>query len=621
MKILRLWIKNYKSIDEMVIDDIDNTLILVGKNNTGKSAIMSAILLFSPSRPAMISDFGKPGKSIEIGMRLQLTDEDLSELHKHGKVSKYRKYDQWLQEFKKRIPSYRDGYADVYLKITVDLVKKYSDGIQKVNNWICDIIPSFHVVDERRDLTEINKQFIDLQGMKMIEEVKENKCIFDPLKKCYECFMCIPLINKKTPEELSLYETILLTKYKLRTSNLQNYQNQINQYFKKSYGLQYEILHRFDYDVDSLLNVSTYVTDENNQVTIPIENTSTSMKSLYILSMFQAYLDAPDRLSSIILIEEPEIHLHPELQKVTSEIIYKLSKKNQVIFTTHAPTMLFNFSKKQIRQVVLDNMYRTVIREHTNLDLILEDLGYTANDLMNVSFALIVEGKDDRSRIPLILNRFYNEIRDEEGLIKRIAIIPTNSCTNIKTYANLKFINQTYLRDNFLMIRDSDGKDPQMLIEQLCSFYFNRMRDDDAKIPRVTPRNVLILKYYSLENYFLNPEIMSKIGVIDTPEDFYDILYEKYELYLKNHKSVKNLLEQTHIKINCKDDIKKNIELIKIYVRGHNLFDIFYGKYKSRDEQNSILHKYVALASREDFADILDALDRFVYFDNRKENN
>ena len=34
---------------------------------------------------------------------------------------------------------------------------------------------------------------------------------------------------------------------------------------------------------------------------------------------------------------------------------------------------------------------------------ILDDLGYWANDLLNVSFVFIVEGKQDKSRLPLLL--------------------------------------------------------------------------------------------------------------------------------------------------------------------------------------------------------------------------
>jgi len=51
-------------------------------------------------------------------------------------------------------------------------------------------------------------------------------------------------------------------------------------------------------------------------------------------------------------------------------------------------------------------------------------------------------------------------------------------------------------------------------------------------------------------------------------------------------------------------------------MRGHNVYDIFYGRYKK--EETALLKKYIDLAPREDFADILDAIDRFVYFDSRR---
>ena len=48
-----------------------------------------------------------------------------------------------------------------------------------------------------------------------------------------------------------------------------------------------------------------------------------------------------------------------------------------------------------------------------------------------------------------------------------------------------------------MMIRDSDGKDKQMLGKQLCRYYGERAKEDKGNMPRVTDRNVLILKYYS----------------------------------------------------------------------------------------------------------------------------
>ena len=75
-----------------------------------------------------------------------------------------------------------------------------------------------------------------------------------------------------------------------------------------------------------------------------------------------------------------------------------------------------------------------------------------------------------------------------DGRLSRIAIITTNSCTNIKTYANLKYMNQIYLRDQFLMIRDGDGKNRTELAAQLCRYYEARNLEDVDHLPRVTPK-------------------------------------------------------------------------------------------------------------------------------------
>ena len=208
-----------------------------------------------------------------------------------------------------------------------------------------------------------------------------------------------------------------------------------------------------------------------------------------MLSLLETYVAEPDRIPSIILVEDPEIFLHPQLQKMCCEILYRLSLKNQVIFQTHSPDLLFNFTARQIRQVVLDDDMYSVIREKTDLGRILDDLGYGASDLMNVSFVFIVEGKQDKSRLPLLMENYYSEIRDQ-----------------------------------FLMIRDGDGKDPE--------------------------------------------------------------------------------------------DKKDHMEEIRIHLRGHNLYDIFYGPFRSREQE--ILKAYIRLAPRDDFKDILDAIDSFPYFDSRK---
>ena len=439
----------------------------------------------------------------------------------------------------------------------------------------------------------------------------------DNTRKCNQCFNCIGMINKKTPDKLSVLEAARLFEYKLFSLNLNNFARKLNAYFAKNGGGSQQIRYAMKFDIDEVLKINTIVTDRERGNEGNLMDLSEGFKSIYTLSLLEAYIDEKNVAPYIIMVEDPESYLHPQLQKVASEILYRLSKKNQVIFSTHSPNMIFNFTSKQIRQVVTDKSFSTTINERTDIDDILDDLGYTANDLMNVSFVFFVEGKQDRSRLPLLLEKYYSEIYDDNNKLQRIAIINTNSCTNIKTYANLKYINQLYIKDQFLMIRDSDGKDKEELARSLCRYYEERGDVDYGHLPRVTRRNVLILKYYSFENYFLDPAVMAKIGVVKSEEEFFDILYAKYNEYLYKLSSVKKMLAAKNITIKSKQDIKDNLENIRIYVRGHNLYDIFYGRYK-KEKETKILKQYIDVAPRDTFKDILDNVDKFVYFNSRK---
>ena len=254
--------------------------------------------------------------------------------------------------------------------------------------------------------------------------------------------------------------------------------------------------------------------------------------------------------------------------------------------------------------------------EKTDISRILDDLGYTAADLMNVDFVFIVEGKQDKNRLPLLLKRYYSEVYDESGNLFRTAILTTNSCTNIKTYANLKYMNQIYLKDRFLMIRDGDGQDREELAAKLCGYYRDRYEEDADRLPRITRKNVLVLKYYSFENYFLNPSVMTALGIVESEEAFYETLLEKWREYLHRISSGKHLREILGKDLESVQDVREHMEEIRTYVRGHNLYDIFYGRYKEREE--ALLEQYLSLAPREDFADILDAIEGFIYFQNRK---
>lgn len=618
MKINYLRVDNFKSIRSMVIEEVDNVLILVGKNNTGKTVVIDAIRAATGGYQVNENDFLDMKKPILVELKITYDEQDLALFHKRGIVSKYKRYDLWEKDFFSKLPSLQDGILSVTCQIYKDGRVKYVDGGKKNNSYIPKILPKIFHMDQHRNVEALQNEIFRFYDKESIQNLKDQVCMFDKAKQCNRCFHCIEYINKKRPSDLSVYELSKLMEYKMFRMTLTEVTDKINKYFHANGTPSQDIRFVYNVNIEEIFHVDTQVINKERNTMGNINYLSEGLRSIYALSLLEMYIDEENTIPCIIMIEDPEIYLHPQLQKVASEILFRLSKKNQVVFSTHSPNMIFNFSSKQIKQVVLDEEYYTAINENTNIDEILDDLGYTANDLMNVSFVFIVEGKQDSNRLPLLLEKYYSEIYDDEGKLQRISIIPTNSCTNIKTYANLKYINKLYLKDQFLMIRDSDGKNPNHLVKQLCSYYNQRALEDVENVPRVQPRNVLILKYYSFENYFLDPEIMTKIGVVKSTEEFYNILYTKYKDYLYRLGSVKRLIKNTGIRINSKEDIKKNMELIRIYVRGHNLFDIFYGKYRG-DAQTDILKRYIEEAPRENFKDIFDKIDAFVYFENRKK--
>lgn len=649
MRITYIRVRNFKSIRDLEIKEIENAMILVGKNNTGKTVVIDAIRLVTGNYQIEDRDFMDLGKKIQMDFKVEFNEEDLAVFHSKGVINHYKKYDSWYRDFCNKLPSFQDGELAFHCEIDRAGKIVYTDGIpdelpandgkkadgtepqtesmetsaankqkRHVNRYIKEVFPKTYHIDHSRNIEEIQDDVFRFYDRQSLTDLKENICIFDKARKCNHCFKCIPVFNKKTPEELTLYETARLMEYKLFHMNLNDFAEKLNRYFSANGSGSQEIKYEIDFDPEKMFQIQTKVHNKDRQIVGSINYLSEGLRSIYVLSLLEAYIDEDGTIPCIIMIEDPEIFLHPQLQKTASEILYRLSKKNQVIFSTHSPNMIFNFSSKQIKQVVLDEDYYTVVNENTDVDEILDDLGYTANDLMNVSFVFIVEGKQDGNRLPLLLEKYYREIYDDEGKLQRISIVPTNSCTNIKTYANLKYINKLYLKDQFLMIRDSDGKNPKHLVKQLCSYYSQRAKEDVGNLPHVTPRNVLVLKYYSFENYFLDPKVMTKIGVVRSENDFYNILFKKYKDYLYKLGSVRRMIKTTGIRINTKEDLKANMETIKIYVRGHNLFDIFYGRYHGEAE-NEILKKYIEVAPRDNFKDILDAIDHFVYFENRQK--
>ncbi|WP_344571997.1 AAA family ATPase [Streptomyces violaceolatus] len=201
----------------------------------------------------------------------------------------------------------------------------------------------------------------------------------------------------------------------------------------------------------------------------------------------------------ILLVEEPEVHLHPALETALMQYLRSVSEKCQVFLTTHSTNFLDVGSLKNVYMV--SKTPETTVRLLNVAEAeeaIPQELGIRLSSLFMYDRLVFVEGPSDEQ-----LLRIFAETLGISFGQASVGFVTTGGARNFTHFATastLTFLGKRNVRTVFLL--DRDERNNQDL---------DKLR---ARIDGIS--ELVVLDRRELENYLLDANVLARYLVIRT---------------------------------------------------------------------------------------------------------
>jgi predicted ATP-dependent endonuclease of OLD family len=658
MKIRSINVKKFRGITDQSINGIHNALVLIGKNNSGKSAFLTAIRAFLGDYNPQPKDFYKNSDIIEITAVFEVDDDYLSKFFTDKKwgiqkipanvndfdsikentdfadfafnafknerkdavanrledVSTWERFGAiWIKAIKAKL-NIDNNLLTVKAVFRKDASKPKYFINNTVNADVPVLFPNVAFIDDTRYFEEEENGKAKTITSSLFAEVLKNQALTDEtFIYCENCnhtdceTRCIDDIRRKNPGELSIEELQKLINYKTKNSS-EEITRRITESFQKNYQEGFKVNIKATSNVDKSFSLITKIYDPNLGAEIELSNVGAGVRSIYILSLLQSYQQLNSN-HTILLFEEPELYLHPELQKEMAKTLSHISDNSQIMFTSHSPIMLREFCSDDIRRVSLDENYSSVA-SLTSIDEVLTEIGYSTQDVLNTDYIVFVEGRDDREIIGYLLKKYYDIELDN------ISIIDTGSCKNLSFYATLKFLEKTTMTNNFAIIRDADTRLDESVRRELMNQLTTAQLIGNYPMDGI---NLYITEHSSIEGFLFSPNLLAEKGFFENADAVYSLLREKLvskkasciDYFRTQNRNYPERITEFENEFDTKaSNPHVNLDWIKKNIRGHSYFNFTQSKripYKD----------YVDELPITAFADIIRFFDGIDYFSQK----
>lgn len=428
-------VRNHKGVKKVQLDHLGKITILFGKNNSGKTSIIEGL-----NQTENVS-IGKP--IIDIHPLLKLFEQEASQYFDNVARKSIKTFGRYLEKLKTLNTKWYFGEED-------------------------DIISTCE-----RDLSK-TKELQHISGMFDLRKILGTW--FQDIESEYRPILVPPKRKLEAKVEINLDQKV--ESFGAGIANhlfyLKNQNPSTNEYeiFKEIYTAFSEIT---DYEFDVIPDLKNHIRIVFKRLEedrwIPADDSGLGLADLLIMITF-----ARGTNHSIVCLEEPESHLHPEMQKRFLTFL-KGIKNKQFILSTHSNIFLNPSVVDKIFHVQFSNNQVVAIDETDNAK-VLFNLGYSISDHLIADAIVLVE----HSSVIPVLTALLNWV----GLDRRFNInyFPLNG--DERAYLDLSIFSR---RQNVIALTYTHG-DTEVATTR---FYKNCGKMNI---------NVFKLKRASIENYF-----------------------------------------------------------------------------------------------------------------------